>query len=173
MNDEWLRLDDKTTWPRPGGELEWRLRYAPDSITREDILHAASVCHAYEHLTLVCTSRRRAAVVRRIRATLRREANACDTEFCECPEGPYVGTQMAPSLPRCERCRRPSDPRVMALLADNQRLNQRLDNVRALNERWRAEAQARGPGDVLITAGVVQMLAHALDAPQTDGGDGR
>lgn len=47
--------DDGTTWPvierDPDGGLEWRLRYAPDSIDRQDRLFLASVVAAYSALT--------------------------------------------------------------------------------------------------------------------------
>lgn len=45
----WGRADD-TTWPINVGELEWKLRYAPDSLTREDQLMLASVVGSYSFL---------------------------------------------------------------------------------------------------------------------------
>jgi len=52
----WLRIvaeDGSTmTWPNPTDprELEWRLRYSPDSITRGDEMALASLVHAYGYL---------------------------------------------------------------------------------------------------------------------------
>lgn len=47
--------DGETTWPviepDPEGGLEWRLRYAPDSIDRRDQLLLASIVAAYSALT--------------------------------------------------------------------------------------------------------------------------
>ena len=40
-----------TTWPVDVGDLEWALRYDPDSLTREDQLVIASVVHSYSFLT--------------------------------------------------------------------------------------------------------------------------
>lgn len=47
-------------------ELEWRLRYLPDRITREELLEVASVVSAYTAL-LRAPRARREEVVRRIR----------------------------------------------------------------------------------------------------------
>lgn len=46
-----LHIQDMT-WPDPRDprELEWRLRYAPDTITRRDQLTVASIVHAYNYL---------------------------------------------------------------------------------------------------------------------------
>ena len=41
---------ENMTWPLPTDHIEWRLRYAPDSITREDQLKLASLVNAYETL---------------------------------------------------------------------------------------------------------------------------
>lgn len=40
------------TWPGPkrAGELEWKARYAPTSMTRSELLFLASVAHAYRHI---------------------------------------------------------------------------------------------------------------------------
>lgn len=65
-----------STWPTPGDAtndsdcgLEWILRYSPERLTRGDQLHLASIVAAYRDL-LTCTSRRRAEVVRSLRASL-------------------------------------------------------------------------------------------------------
>ena len=42
---------DGTTWPVHVGGIEWKLRYAPSTLTREDELVAASVLHSYAFLT--------------------------------------------------------------------------------------------------------------------------
>jgi hypothetical protein len=63
-----------SVWPTPGDTayedatpgLEWKLRYAPESITREDQLVLASIVAAYREL-LSCPARRRAEVVRALR----------------------------------------------------------------------------------------------------------
>ena len=55
MSVEWKRVED-TTWPVDVGSdecdsLEWRLRYAPqESLTRGEILAAASILAAYRHI---------------------------------------------------------------------------------------------------------------------------
>jgi hypothetical protein len=74
-NPRFRKVGD-STWPTPGdGEaddevsLEWVLRYAPERLTRGDQLHLASIVAAYREL-LTCTSRRRAEVVRSLRASL-------------------------------------------------------------------------------------------------------
>ena len=41
---------DGTVWPINVGDIEWKLRYAPNTLTREDQLVAASVLHAYTSL---------------------------------------------------------------------------------------------------------------------------
>lgn len=70
------QLPDGSVWPRTGDSadpdecgLEWRLRYAPESITRVDQLHLASIVSAYREL-LSCTEKRRRVVVRGMRSTV-------------------------------------------------------------------------------------------------------
>lgn len=67
MTSRYRRLADETVWPTPGddpdGGLEWRLRYAPEGLTRQDQLVLASIVAAYREL-LGCPARRRAEVVR-------------------------------------------------------------------------------------------------------------
>ena len=43
---------DGMSWPHPAGvgDLDWRLRYAPDGITRDDMVYAASILSAYTQL---------------------------------------------------------------------------------------------------------------------------
>lgn len=69
-----VRLSDGTVWPRPALErddengIAWTLTYGTP--TREDLIHAASVIHAYGHLMTSTTAERRAFVVREMRAAL-------------------------------------------------------------------------------------------------------
>ena len=70
------QLPDGSVWPRTGDPadpdevgLEWRLRHAPESITRGDQLHLASIVSAYREL-LRCTEKRRREVVRGMKATV-------------------------------------------------------------------------------------------------------
>ena len=46
------KLHPETVWPtaEAAGELEWKLRYAPDEMTREDQLVTASCLAAYRYL---------------------------------------------------------------------------------------------------------------------------
>ena len=76
-NDQAVRLAagntsaifDGMTWPTAGeacGNLEWRLRHDPKSITLADLVSAASVLAAYREL-VVCPDSKRRAIVRRLR----------------------------------------------------------------------------------------------------------
>jgi len=60
-----------TVWPRPdrAGDIEWRLRYAPDAMTREDQLVAASVLAAYR--CLVAHPAGTEAILRQLRVVRR------------------------------------------------------------------------------------------------------
>ena len=60
---------DGMCWPRAGdaaGELQWRLRYAPQSVTREDQLHAAQIIEAYQTLVLGRTQKRRNEIAKKL-----------------------------------------------------------------------------------------------------------
>lgn len=76
MANRYRKLPDETVWPTPGddpdGGLEWRLRYAPESLTRQDQLVLASIVAAYREL-LTCPMRRRNDVVRGLRLQLNGE----------------------------------------------------------------------------------------------------
>jgi len=76
MTARYRTLADGSVWPTPGddpdGGLEWRLRYAPESITRTDLLVLASIVSAYREV-LTCPSRRRNDVVRMLRPQLNGE----------------------------------------------------------------------------------------------------
>lgn len=68
------QLPDGSVWPRTGDHpdpdeigLEWRLRYAPESITRGDQLHLASIVSAYREL-IRCPETRRRVVIRGLRS---------------------------------------------------------------------------------------------------------
>jgi len=72
----WLKLTEGSTWPRPALEsdesvgVEWKLRHAPDTLTRADQLLAASVMSAYGYMIIDMTQKRRNAVCREIRQQL-------------------------------------------------------------------------------------------------------
>lgn len=74
-----LRLPDGSVWPRPSLSsddevgLEWKLRYAPDSLTREDQLLLASIVSGYGHLIAEATKPRRDEVCRQVLELLRAE----------------------------------------------------------------------------------------------------
>lgn len=98
-----------------------------------------------------------------------------DTELCQCPEGPYFGAQMAPSIPRCERCRRPSDPRVMALLAEVERLHRLVGEQTtkardAITERDDLRRRHSHLQQRVLAVAMPEQILAILDAPQTDGG---
>lgn len=48
----------------------WKLRYAPDSLTREDRMYAASILDAYAYLVCHMTAKERQSVVSEIRRQL-------------------------------------------------------------------------------------------------------
>ena len=60
-------------WPNPQacGDLDWRLRYAKESITRGDQLVLASITSAYVEL-ITCTAKKRASVVRQIKEAMKK-----------------------------------------------------------------------------------------------------
>lgn len=64
----WLRFGGMT-WPLPGealGQVQWNLRYGKP--TRSDLLQAASVMAAYDQMIMRDTAKKRAYVVRELRA---------------------------------------------------------------------------------------------------------
>lgn len=82
MANRYLRLfpgePDKTrTFPTPiepnsdDGSAAWKLRYAPESMTKADQLYAASVMNAYAYLICEMTAKDRQSVVSEIRRQLR------------------------------------------------------------------------------------------------------
>lgn len=65
-----LHLEDGTTWPCPEPAdddpgPEWRARYAPGTVTREDLLWLAEVSHAYRRLVHVPAAGKQLPMVRR------------------------------------------------------------------------------------------------------------
>jgi hypothetical protein len=59
---------DGMAWPMQGdrlNELQWRMRYSPESLSRSDMLLAASVLCAYSDL-IQCDATKRETVVRLI-----------------------------------------------------------------------------------------------------------
>jgi len=59
---------DGMAWPMPCeqlDELQWRMRYSPESLSRSDMLLAASVLCAYSNL-IQCNAAKRESVVRSI-----------------------------------------------------------------------------------------------------------
>lgn len=69
MNESPFRHFNGMRWPAPCdrlGDLEWRLRHFPDSITGSDRMVAASVIQAYQYL-IGLPVRDRDAVIRELR----------------------------------------------------------------------------------------------------------
>lgn len=61
------------TWPLPAermGDLEWKLRYANEALTREDLLYAASVINGYRQLIVHDTQKIRNGKIQQIRRAL-------------------------------------------------------------------------------------------------------
>ena len=78
MMARYITIGDGAVWPlaisldpdRVG--IEWRLRYAPDSITRTDLLVLAGIVSAYNWIMLETTAARAPGILR----AYRREAKA-------------------------------------------------------------------------------------------------
>ena len=69
-----VSLPDGTAWPVNVGGIEWKLRYAPGQLTREDQLVAASVLAAWSALTDPhCTHGDATAALRRARKAAGRD----------------------------------------------------------------------------------------------------
>jgi hypothetical protein len=72
-----LKLSDGSVWPVPALEsdeetsVEWRLRYAPGSLTREDHMLAASIISSYGYLVIEATVEKTRLVKREMRSHLR------------------------------------------------------------------------------------------------------
>lgn len=78
MSDRYLRLfpdepNKRRTFPSPvesdpdQNHVGWKLRYAPQTMTRADQMHAASIVDAYAYLILGMTAKDRQSVVSEIR----------------------------------------------------------------------------------------------------------
>jgi hypothetical protein len=71
-----VTLPDGSSWPRPAlgydedGDIGWRCRYSPDSITRQDLMRLAGIVDAYGILVAESTQKRRDYVCRELRAAL-------------------------------------------------------------------------------------------------------
>jgi hypothetical protein len=65
---------DGMVWPIPDSDTEWRLRYAPESITRQDQLYLASVVAAYWALFTKPRIQREFAI-RHVRAAMNQPAS--------------------------------------------------------------------------------------------------
>ena len=76
----YIKLSDGSSWPRPAIEgdenlsVEWKLRHAPDRLTREDMLVAAEIISAYGYLTVDSPRPKRDLVCREIRAAIEVES---------------------------------------------------------------------------------------------------
>ncbi len=78
-------------WPAPGEsmrQIEWRLRYAPDSITIEDKLQIASVLSAYRDLVFLPQRTRNDYVME-----LRQGPNIPSRHATSTPKGDSTGEQ--------------------------------------------------------------------------------
>lgn len=66
--------DDESTSvfvdPSKLGDLNWRLRYAPEEVTRKDQVVLASLCSTYSYLLLVATQKRLCEVRRKVREVI-------------------------------------------------------------------------------------------------------
>lgn len=142
-------------------------RWSVDEARRANAAHVAGMDPGDATIALLDRLAAAEAEVERLTLT--------DTELCQCPEGPYFGAQMAPSIPRCERCRRPSDPRVMALLAEVERLHRLVGEQTtkardAITERDDLRRRHSHLQQRVLAVAMPEQILAILDAPQTDGG---
>lgn len=76
-----INLSDGSTYPRPdlGNDdevsMEWKLRYAPRTLTRGEQLQIAGIISAYNYLVLETTQMKRDLVCGEIRQALNVEAD--------------------------------------------------------------------------------------------------
>ena len=78
-----IKLSDGSSWPLPcmdseGRNVEWVIRYAPETLTREDLLQAASIISAYGYLTVEAPDHKVRLVRREIMEHLQKEAMSDD-----------------------------------------------------------------------------------------------
>lgn len=64
------QISDGSYWNgiKEASDLDWKLRYAPDSITRGDILAAASIIESYVYMIAETTQKKRDLVCRDLRS---------------------------------------------------------------------------------------------------------
>lgn len=64
------QLSDGSVWCKieDANSLEWRLRYAPDTITKNDLMKAAGIISAYTYLVSESTQKKRDMVCRELRS---------------------------------------------------------------------------------------------------------
>jgi hypothetical protein len=75
---------DEMCWPVPGeaaGNVEWRLRYAPEALSRSDHMLAASIINAYRQMVGDPETKRR-AVIRQLRLA---QHESYSQQHCEQP----------------------------------------------------------------------------------------
>ena len=64
-----VRLEDGSSWPNATRDEdcgpEWRVLYAPESVTREDLMWLVSVSNAYHYLALEPSAGKRLPMLRR------------------------------------------------------------------------------------------------------------
>jgi hypothetical protein len=71
--------DKQRTFPSPVeppsdfNGVEWKLRYAPNQLTREDQLYLASIVSAYSYLVMDMTAKDRQAVVSEMRRLVKEQ----------------------------------------------------------------------------------------------------
>lgn len=61
-------LSDGSSWPsiQDSDKLEWKLRYNPEGITREDLLVAASILRSYSYLVYDANRAKRELVAKEL-----------------------------------------------------------------------------------------------------------
>jgi len=66
-----IKLDNETIWRVPtDDDLQWRLTYAPDTITNTEKMILASLMDSYKYLVFECTQRHRNSVCEEIKSIL-------------------------------------------------------------------------------------------------------
>ena len=81
IKSNWVKISDGSSFPLAAStdpdelDLEWRLRYAPDSIERGDLLHLASIVSSYNYLIYECDRTKRDLVARDMRQAFKEATN--------------------------------------------------------------------------------------------------
>lgn len=86
---------DGMSWPVPSGRLEvvqWRMRYARESLTPEDLLLAASVICAYSEIVM-CDADKRERVAAMAQGRAENAGTKCDTAKGPCACGAWHGDE--------------------------------------------------------------------------------